>query len=285
MEFNVSLLPHNSSNKRHYLIEITDEVTVWSVEKRYQEIYDLKKHLSEKNNFKFTSFPSKCLVNSYRADILSYRLTGFKTFFGIISQHTHMLQSEAIKNFIRTNIYLETFENIRQADQLRDSFIKSKDLEIKVASLLEDCDFLDQEITSLTHKNNILVRNIKEIKNKNSENLQLFEQAKILKLQSSREKNKSIYHCNELEDTYIQLKRQIILVKILKSNSKDRLTSMQTKTLELEAELIAINELVNKISDPVLKDKYNLEDYQAINRLYQDKIKDQLELLNNSSYK
>ena len=75
MEFNVSLLPHNSSNKRHYLIEITDEVTVWSVEKRYQEIYDLKKHLSEKNNFKFTSFPSKCLVNSYRADILSYRLT------------------------------------------------------------------------------------------------------------------------------------------------------------------------------------------------------------------
>ena len=290
MEFNISLLSENNNknnnkNKRCYLIEITDEVTVWSIEKRYKEIYELKEALTKHFSYNFSSFPSKHLIYSYSQTVLNHRLEGFIIFFATIATNSCMLTSEIFKNFIRTNIYLETFENIRQADKLRDSFLKSKDLEIQVTNLLEDCNFLEQEITNLQNKNNIIVRNIKEIKSKNSENLQLFEQAKTLKLQSSREKNKSIHHCNELADLYLQLKRHIVLVKILKSNSKDRLNNMQTIILELESELTTINELVTKISDPVLKDKYHVEEYQAINLLYQDKIKDQLEVLNTSNKK
>ncbi len=275
MKFKISLL--KNTNKRNYLIEITDEVTVWCIEKRYQEIYDLKEELSKKYLFKFTSFPKKKLRDSYTEKTLKDRIEGFTTFFGLISQNTFMLTSSIFKNFIRSNIYLETYENIREADQLRDSFSKSKELEVKIISLLDDCNFLEDEITSLSSKNSILTKNIKEIQGKNIENLNLFHQAKDLKLQSTREKNKSIEHIKDLDALYLQLKKQVVMVKILKSNTVERLNNLRDRTIELETELIAINVLVDKISDPVLTNRYHIDTYQQINKLYLEKIKTQLE--------
>ena len=195
MNFKISLLKNN--NKRNYLIEITDEVTVWCIEKRFQEIFILKEDLAKKFSYKFTSFPKKQITNSYSDETLKNRLDGFSIFFGIISQHQFMTNSEIFRNFVRSNIYLETYENIRQADQLRDSFIKSKELEVRIGCLLDDCKFLDDEILSLSGKNSILVKNITDINNKNNGNLDLFRDAKQMKLQSSREKNKSIQYFKE----------------------------------------------------------------------------------------
>ncbi len=62
MKFKISLL--KNTNKRNYLIEITDEVTVWCIEKRYQEIYDLKEELSKKYLFKFGDFKNKVDVST-----------------------------------------------------------------------------------------------------------------------------------------------------------------------------------------------------------------------------
>ncbi len=281
MQFNVTLL--NNNEKRYYLIEITDEVTVWCVEKRFKELYLLKEALSKKFNYKFTSFPKKRLTYSYRSDILNQRLTGFNLFFGTIANLNYMLGSDIFQNFIRSNVYLETYENIRQADQIRDSFVKSKELQHKVASILSDCQFLDDEIKALQGKNEILIRNLQDIQTKNGENLDLFVQAKDLKLSSSREKNKSIQYLKELDDLYATLRRQIVLVNVLKSSTIERLDCLRDNTIELEADLLTINVKVDKISDPVLTHKFHLAEFQAINQLYLEKINGQIKKITPNS--
>ena len=81
MNFKINLLKNN--NKRNYLIEITDEVTVWCIEKRFQEIFILKEDLAKKFSYKFTSFPKKQITNSYSDETFKNRLDGFSIFFGI----------------------------------------------------------------------------------------------------------------------------------------------------------------------------------------------------------
>ncbi len=274
MKFNVTLL--NNNEKRYYLIEITDEVTVWSVEKRFQELYLLKEALSNRFNYKFNRFPKRLLFNSYRSDILQKRLQSISHFLATIGELDFMVNSDLFQNFIRSNIYLETYENIRQADLIRDSFIKSKELQLKVNGVLDDCYLLEDEITALGDKNQILIKNIKDVEAKNQANLNLFVEAKQLKLASSREKNQSIQHFKDLDELYIQLKRQIVLVNVLKSSTVERLNNLRDNTVELEGDLLAVHNLVETISDPVLKHKFYLAEYQAINKLYLDKITKQL---------
>lgn len=283
MDFSVTLLKNKS--KRMFLIEIRDEVTVWSVEKRFSEIYNLKESITELFKYRFNKYPKKRFVHHYRDDVLQNRLDGINTFFLTIGQRKDMYDSQVFQNFIRSNIYLETYENLRQADELRNSFIKSKELELRTQGLLDDCNFLNDEITALQGKNDILIRNIKEIESKNGENLSLFTEAKDLKLKSSREKNNTFMNIIELDTLYYNLRRHIVLVKILKSSSVERLHTLRDKIVELETDLLTINSIVNKIEDPVLTKKFHLDDYKIINNIYQEKIRIQLDNLNLSNNK
>ncbi len=278
MNFNISIL--NDNGKRMYLIQINEESATWSIEKRFSEILKLKEDLSRQFGQHFKNFPKKRLTNHYREDVIKKRLCGINIFFTNVSLHNEMINSSIFQNFIRSDIQLETLEDLKQSEQIKSNFCKSKELEEGLIELENELNFLNDDISEVVEKSNTLNENIKKLKLKNCENIAFFNKLKELKVKNNKEKNLTIENLSELDNTYITLKRQIILVKILQSQSFERLGNMLNTVNKLDKQLLDINQVICKVDDTFITNKFKLENLQRINDIYLNKIKGELENLN-----
>lgn len=277
----VSLLQQFSvktdANKKCYLVEITDEGSVWSVLKRYRQFYELKKHLNNKYDIHLPEFPKRRLYDSYKESTLVHRVSLLQKFLDYLSSNTTIIKEDPLtKRFIRSDIYLESYEELKLADNLRNSFSASTELEGKISLLLEEGEFLKQELDSLVEKHQILTKNIIEMKERNSAQIDSLKGSIDTKKKCQQARVECTQNIQQLNQLFQSLRQKTCLVKVVHSQSKDKLQEYKTQSVELRRQLDSVDTQLSKINCYFLDKNWNLSDYHRILDMFQTKINPQI---------
>lgn len=275
MEIKVRLDSDNLP-RHHYLLQITENWTTWYISKRYKQIYNLKISLEVELGVKWDRFPRKRLFNSYRDEVLRYRCGKFEEYFNYLTSLPEVMGSSLFGKFVKSDIFLYSYQEIGQSDTLYQGLRESRELENKVSLLIEELKDQKLKLTNLIEKVDIISGNVENIFGKNSKILEELCMIDGDRIKTHGEKLELISSIGELDDLYKSLRQGCRLIRGGNSQHEEKLSGYSNEAIKLEDDFDRINGLIVKLDDRYVNHYWKHVEYRQINELISKKLKKDL---------
>lgn len=157
MKINVSLQNTEFKDRKIFILDIIDDITCWKITKRYSQILEL--HENFKNIYSLSiEFPKKKFFGSMNKETVIKRASEFNKYFDSILQIDKIKKSSYLSLFIRTDIYLEHFGELRDAYDIK-SIVSS------INKLKNTIKYSEESNSKLLHELNEYIKRCDKIKN------------------------------------------------------------------------------------------------------------------------
>mgnify|MGYP000291153573 FL=1 len=155
MQINVSLQNNEFKDRKVFILDIINDITSWKISKRYSQILEL--HENFKNIYSLSiEFPKKKMFGSMNRDIIIKRASEFNKYFESILQIDKIKKSSHLSLFIRTDIYLEHFGELRDAYDIKSIITSINKLKNHIKYTEESNSKLLYELNEYTKRCNII---------------------------------------------------------------------------------------------------------------------------------
>ena len=272
MEIKVRLDSDNLP-RHHYLLQITENWTTWYISKRYKQIYNLKSILEGELGVKWDSFPRKRLFNSYKDEVLRYRCRRFEEYFNYLTSLPEVIGSSLLVKFLKSDIFLYSYQEIGQSDTLCQGLRDSRELETKVSFLIEELETQKLKLTNLIEKVDIISSNVENIFGKNSKILEELGMIDGDRIKTHGEKLELISSIGELDNLYKSLRQKCRLIRGGNSQHEEKLSGYSNEAIKLEDDFDRINGLIVNLDDRYVNHYWKHVEYRQINELISKKLK------------
>ena len=142
-------------NHRVYKIDIETSLSKWSVVKRFSEFIDLDKKLREEFNSQMANIikmPKKKLFDSISIETCSERLSILSIYVSDLSQIDVIVSSQILSRFLRTDVFLESYVDLIEGDEIRELECRASKLEEKINSLYRINNKNQSEVSEIYNK-------------------------------------------------------------------------------------------------------------------------------------
>ena len=232
-------------NDTHYVYKVDIETAFsnWSVIKRFSQFIEVDKELQ--NDFSFEmkeiiKLPKKKIFNSLDYDVKSERASTLGIYLSEISKDEKIMKSQTIARFLRSDVYLESYIDLVEGDELRELKLRSDNLLEKTRNLLQNCNENQIEISNTYEQFNSCESDIKELKNKLDSLIRHLERVSFLRSKNREIKSDIISNLNCLTENYKNLNQ---ILNVNKENIWKKITNMSLIKDDLTTLSISINRL------------------------------------------
>jgi phenylalanyl-tRNA synthetase alpha subunit len=213
------------------------------------------------------------MFNSYSDETLKKRTLQIQAFLdALISKNTEILKDSFVRNFVRTDLYLESYEDVQIADTIKNSLNSSKDLDSRLDHLVQEGSDIKREINGLLEEYTRIESCLSQLKVKTSENVQTLETNVSTKKTDQRARNECIRCIQMMNSEFKELRQRMSLVRVNETHSRDKLDLYQEKSGKLKGELELLNQYIDKVNCRFLNNNWHIEEYRIIISTFNDKI-------------
>jgi chromosome segregation ATPase len=259
--------------KRCYLVEVIEDGSSWFVTKRYKQFRELKRHIDRTYRYVLPKFPNRCVFNSYTEDTLKKRTSQIQSFIdALVSKNPNILKDSFVHNFVRTDLYLESYEDVQIADTIKNSLNSSKDLDSRLNQLIQEGVDIKREITDLLEDYTNIEKCLTTLKTKTTQNVQTLETNVSTKKTDQRARNECIRCIQVMNSEFKELRQRMSLVRVNETHNRNKLDIYQEKSGKLKGELELLNQYIEKVNCRFLNNNWHIEEYRVIISTFNDKI-------------
>lgn len=280
MIITVSYRSNYSKSPKIYLLEIQNDNVTWHVLKRFQQFREL--HESFKNirregyQYRFTKFPRRMIMNSYKDDTISERVALLTDYFTYLTSDSQLSEHTILDTFIHSDIYLDSYQTLKEADALMNDIEKSRKLRHQLQRLYEDVETQETEYHSVGDKYSILKRNATNLLEQIQDVHQRLESGNNKSKQTHNIKREIHENIKQVSQQYNTLRCHLSLTESKQVQTKSNLEQLKQTVLQLTDMVEDATIRIRLLEDTCLERSWNCDEYGRINHQIHQNITEKL---------
>lgn len=176
----VSLYQRNvdTGNPKVFLIHLGIHKTTWTILKRYSDMYALYKELEPiiHERVFFPQFPKRHLFGSHTEAKLNARKIKLTVWLNTIILDERLRTSEPFQTFIRTDLYLDSYQELKQVEKAHTHMRTVRDLQRRIVEKHSTGDVVIEKLTEMLENTRTNVARLGEIRDRNAQYIQRMEE-------------------------------------------------------------------------------------------------------------
>jgi hypothetical protein len=238
-------------NDTHYVYQVKIETpfSSWSVIKRFSQFIDMDKELREdycNEMIEIIDLPKKKMFNSLDFNIKNQRANTLSIYLSEISRDDVLRKSQIISRFLRSDIYLESYIDLVEGDELREVKLRAEKLIEKSNLLLQTCNENQNEIMNTHEQFKNCEKDITDLKKKLDNSIISLERLSFL-----RSKNREI-KAEITSNLHLMIENYKNITQILTVN-KDKIWKRITNMSLINEDLVKISSNINTLGESLDK--------------------------------
>ena len=234
-----------------YKVDVETPFSSWSVIKRFSQFLEIDKEL--RNDFasemnEIVNLPKKKLMGSLDPDIKSERATVLNVYLSEISKENAITKSQTIARFLRSDVYLESYIDLVEGDELREIKLRADKLLEKSNNLLNYCNENQSEISNTYEQFNKCEQDINTLKKKLDNTIITLDRLSFLRSKNREVKAELLSNLNSSVENYKNISQ---LLNVSKYNIWKRISNMsfiKEDLMSLSASINTLAESLNKVA-------------------------------------
>jgi hypothetical protein len=228
-----------------YKVDIETPFSSWSVIKRFNQFIDIDKEFrtefSEEMK-KIIDLPKKKMFNSLDSDITKQRANTLTLYLSEISQNEILNKSQIIARFLRSDVYLESYIDLVEGDELREVKLRADNLIEKANLLLKTCNENQNEIMNTHDQYSQCEENIINLKKNLDSSVRTLERLSFLRSNNREIKAEVKSNLNTIIENYKNI-NQILTI------NKDKVWKRIINISLLNEDLIFLSTKINRLGE------------------------------------
>ena len=238
-------------NDIHYIykVDIETPFSSWSVIKRFSQFIDIDKELRTDYNNEMKNIidiPKKKMFNSLDLDITRQRASTLTLYLSEISQNDNLIQSQIIARFLRSDVYLESYIDLVEGDELREVKLRADNLIEKSNLLLKTCNENQNEIMNSHEQYNNCEKEITDLKKKLDNSVKNLERLSFIRSKNREIKAEIVASLKIMIENYKNI-NQILTI------NKDKIWKRIINMTMINEDIVFLSTNINRLGESLDK--------------------------------